>query len=72
MLLTRQHSEPVTGVLEDSFHWENSETSPGHRNYLYHCVATTGGYDGPVNEKETGKKQQKVDQEERNLEEKED
>lgn len=41
-LLTRHLPEPVTGVLEDSFHWGNSETSPGHRTCLCHSVAPAG------------------------------
>lgn len=44
-LLTRQLPEPVTGVLEDSFHWGNSEPSPGRTcacTCLFHSVAPAG------------------------------
>lgn len=74
MLLTLQHSEPLTGVLEDSFHWGNSEVSPGHLNCLCHRDALAGGYGGPVTEEveETETQRHKEDQEEGDQEEEED
>lgn len=69
MLLTRQHSVPVTGAFEDSFHWGKSEASPGHCSGMCHSVTPTGGFDGLMKEEE---EQEMEDQEEEDQEEEED